>query len=98
MLRDFGDRENTRVRDLVDVVTLHEHGLLDPDQLTTSVRQVWSERECADPPASLPALPLTWAHGYPQIVAEHPLGAANFADAAALAAQLRHQMFPTEET
>ena len=29
MLKDFGDRENTRVRDLLDLVILVEHELLD---------------------------------------------------------------------
>ena len=45
MLRDFGDRENTRVRDLVDLVILTEHELLEPSALAAAVRLVWSERD-----------------------------------------------------
>jgi hypothetical protein len=38
MQKDFGDRENSRVRDLVDLVILHEHDLLDPNELRVDQR------------------------------------------------------------
>ncbi|WP_369800685.1 nucleotidyl transferase AbiEii/AbiGii toxin family protein [Alloactinosynnema sp. L-07] len=38
MLRDFGERENSRVRDLVDLTILLEHGLLVPEQTAAAVR------------------------------------------------------------
>ncbi len=38
MLRDFGERENSRVRDLVDLTILLEHGLLEPKQTAAAVR------------------------------------------------------------
>jgi Nucleotidyl transferase AbiEii toxin, Type IV TA system len=53
MLREFGDRENTRVRDLLDLVLLVENELLDRMALGSAVREVWQEREAAPPPASL---------------------------------------------
>lgn len=40
MLHDFGSRENTRVRDLVDLVLLAEHHLVAPDRLAEAVRRV----------------------------------------------------------
>ena len=41
MAKDFGDRENTRVRDLVDIVILHEHKLLDHQRLAVAADAVW---------------------------------------------------------
>ena len=67
MHKDFGDRENTRVRDLVDVVILHEHQLLDPESLAVATRAVWAERNSTAPPEALPALPTTWAVRYEQL-------------------------------
>ncbi len=52
LARDFGDRENTRVRDLVDVVILIEHQLLNREQLADATRAVWRERNDELPPAS----------------------------------------------
>lgn len=57
MQKDFGECENSRVRDLVDVVILHEHDLLDLDKLGAAVRKVWEEREGAVIPSSLSTFP-----------------------------------------
>lgn len=38
MLRDFGERENSRVRDLVDLTILLEHGLLVPERTAAAVK------------------------------------------------------------
>lgn len=84
LARDFGDRENTRVRDLVDVVILVEHHLLDRQQLAAATRAVWRERNDELPPAMLPPLPRNWAQRYEQLAAEHDLAAATFAEAVAL--------------
>jgi hypothetical protein len=43
MLRDFGERENSRVRDLVDLIILLEHGLLVRERTAAVVRSVWLE-------------------------------------------------------
>lgn len=50
MLRSFGDRDNTRVRDLIDLVLLIERGLLDPAKVEAATRQVWVERDGVDLP------------------------------------------------
>lgn len=84
LARDFGDRENTRVRDLVDVVILVEHHLLDREQLAVATQSVWLERNGELPPKTLPPLPRNWAQRYEQLASEHDLAAATFAQAVAL--------------
>ncbi len=56
MLRDFGERENSRVRDLVDLAILLEHDLLEHEQTAAAVRCVWLERNNTEPPGNLPRL------------------------------------------
>ena len=57
MLRTFGERENSRVRDLYDVALLIEHDLLQPTQLAEAAERVWSERDGTAPPSDLPTFP-----------------------------------------
>lgn len=98
MLRDFGDRENTRVRDLVDLVILHEQGLLDPVVLAVTVRQVWLERDAMEPPSSVPTFPTSWPYRYEALAADHHLSTTTFPAAVAIVTTLWAEMFPTEET
>lgn len=98
MHKDFGDRENTRVRDLVDVIILHEHHLLDPESLAVATRSVWAERNGATPPAELPPLPTTWALRYEQLAIDHSLAAATFSAAVVLVTMLWADMFTNQET
>lgn len=37
MLKVFPDRDNTRVRDLIDVVLIWEHGLVDTDRAAVAL-------------------------------------------------------------
>jgi hypothetical protein len=98
MLKDAGERENTRVRDLVDLVILAEHELLEPAALWSAARRVWQERNHASPPASLPPLPASWPDRYERLASEHDLNAASFSAAVAVVTALWTQMTPTEET
>lgn len=98
MTRDYGDRENSRVRDLVDLMLLREHHLLRTVALVDAVTAVWAEREGTPPPACLPALPPGWASRYEQLAAEHDVDPPSFPVAAALAAELWAQMFTPEES
>jgi len=98
MVRDYGDRENSRVRDLVDLVLLIEHDQLSTTSVATAARQVWSERDACDPPTVLPPLPESWPARYEVLAAEHDLDTRSFAPAQALVGQLWRAMFPTEET
>lgn len=88
MLRDFGDRENSRVRDLLDLVILTEHDLLDLTTLREVVRQVWKERDGTDPPATLPPLPGSWPQRYERLASDHDLTARSFPDATRLVVAL----------
>lgn len=98
MLRNYGDRENSRVRDLVDVVILVEHEALQASTLASSVRQVWHERDAAAPPAVLPPLPESWPERYERLAREQELDTKSFTAAEALVGHLWAEMFPSEET
>jgi hypothetical protein len=98
MLKDFGDRENTRVRDLVDLVILSEHELIEPSALASTIRHVWLERDDSPPPPGLPGLPETWRERYESLATELELDARTFPQAIALVEALWMRMFPTEET
>lgn len=97
MLRDFGDRENSRVRDLVDLALLIEHDLLDTTRLAEAAAQVWAERDATAPPSSLPSLPATWPERYERLAADHNLSTSSFAAAVEAVERLWADMFPTEE-
>lgn len=88
MLRHFGDRENTRVRDLLDLVILVENELLDLESLRAAARRVWHERDASEPPTTLPALPGSWPERYERLAADHDLTARSFEAAANLVAEL----------
>lgn len=98
MLREYGDRENTRVRDPVDLVILTEHELLGPSALAAAVRLVWRERDGVRPPARLPSLPSSWLGRYERLVAEHNVEARSFPAAVSTVVAMWAEMFPTEET
>ena len=99
MKRDFGDRPNTRVRDLVDIVILAEHGLLAPAALMAEVVRVWEQRDGTSPPAVLPPLPGSWLDRYETMARELGLGTIDYGSAVAMVATLWSEMFaPTEET
>lgn len=97
MLRDFGDRENSRVRDLVDLALLIEHHLLTPTAVAASTRQVWAERDGVDPPTELPALPESWPPRYERLAAEYTLDTQTFTAAVALVGRLWNAMLHPEE-
>ena len=97
MTKDFGERENSRVRDLVDLVVLHEHDLLSPGPAAIAVRKVWSERERAAPPAELPQLPESWDERYSAFAAELGLQAQSLSGAVTVVSAVWAQMFSTEE-
>jgi Nucleotidyl transferase AbiEii toxin, Type IV TA system len=84
MARDFGDRENSRVRDLLDLVILIENELLAPDAVADQARAVWSERNGTEPPRHLPPLPSSWPARYQQLVDDHDVEARTYPEAVAL--------------
>lgn len=81
LTRDYGDRPNTRVKDLVDLVLLIESGLAADTSLTDAVRHVFGVRATHEVPTTLPEPPPNWAGIYPEI-AEGLTGAPPRLDAA----------------
>lgn len=93
MLRDYGDRENSRTRDLLDVVAMIEHGLLDAATLASRVIEVFAERDGVRPPAVLPSLPEGWAVRYGGLVVESETSRRTYAEAVDLVRQWWTDMF-----
>lgn len=98
MLRDFGDRDNSRVRDLVDLVILLELDMLDPATTAARTKEVWAERDGNEPPSSLPALPESWPTRYERLAADLDLENSTFPAALALVGRLWADMFLTKES
>jgi hypothetical protein len=97
MTRDFGDRENSRVRDLLDLVLLIENDLLNSGSVADAARAVWAERNGTEPPRPLPALPASWPARYAQLADAHDVEARTFPQAVALVQSLWIQMYPNEK-
>ncbi len=97
MFRDFGERENTRVRDLVDVVLLIEHDMLEAANVATAARRVWAERDGVDPPSMVPPLPESWRDRYEHTAADQAMDTRTFPAAVASVVELWAEMFPIEE-
>jgi hypothetical protein len=64
---DYGDRPNTRVKDLVDLVLLIETGLAPNAELVKVCRHVFSIRAVQDLPEEIPDPPPRWDIEYPQL-------------------------------
>jgi len=94
MLRDFGERENSRVRDLVDLTILLEHDLLVPEQTAAAVRSVWLERNNTEPPNDVPQLPESWPDRYQRLAASDGIEIPPFLAAVDNVTQLWLTMFP----
>lgn len=103
LTRDYGDRSNTRVKDLVDLVLLIESPL-DPDaSLVAVVRHVFAARATHSLPIRIESPPASWAQLYPDIASGLTRTAPEFVSAlatlqafwtAALTAE--HETDPTE--
>lgn len=67
MTRGYGERPNTRVKDLVDPVLLIENGLAADAALTDAVRHVFAVRATQPVPNTLSDPPPAWAETYPEL-------------------------------
>ncbi|QHC15752.1 nucleotidyl transferase AbiEii/AbiGii toxin family protein [Streptomyces sp. GF20] len=65
--RDYGDRPNTRVKDLVDLVLLIESDLIPDKSVVDAVRHVFAVRATHEVPAVLPEPPPSWVQIYPEL-------------------------------
>jgi hypothetical protein len=64
LTREHGDRTNTRVRDLVDLLLLIELRLVSPADVTPTVRHVFDTRGTHAVPGAIPDPPASWARDY----------------------------------
>ncbi|WP_258039665.1 nucleotidyl transferase AbiEii/AbiGii toxin family protein [Streptomyces sp. SM1] len=67
LTRDYGDRPNTRVKDLVDLVLLAEDGLPGDAALVEVVRHVFTVRATHEVPGELADPPPRWRDSYPEL-------------------------------
>ncbi len=65
LTRSYGDRENSRVRDLSDLVLLIEDGVTATPRLLAIVAHVFDERASHGLPNELPDPPSAWRESYP---------------------------------
>lgn len=70
LTRDYGDRPNTRTKDLVDLVLLIENELIEPAGLDARLRVVFAERGSHDLPADLTPPPASWTVDYQALTAD----------------------------
>jgi hypothetical protein len=84
LTRTYGERPNTRVKDLVDLVLLTELNLVDPTRLTDRVRTVFRVRATHPMPTELPEPPSAWRDDYLGLIEELDIGARTMEDAMAV--------------
>jgi hypothetical protein len=67
LTRDYGDRPNTRIKDLVDLILLIEDGLQPDKELVDVVRHVFTIRNTHQCPDTIPHPPPRWRTEYPEL-------------------------------
>lgn len=67
LTRDYGDRPNTRVKDLVDLVLLVENGLPADSSLVEVAHRVFASRESHPLPEAIDDPPPRWQTEYPEL-------------------------------
>jgi hypothetical protein len=71
----WGDRENKRVKDLVDMVLLIERGALDAQQVNEAARATFATRARHSLPKELAPPPAAWKSEYAALAIEAEVGA-----------------------
>ena len=69
----WDDRENTRVKDIVDLVLLIERGELDPDEVAVAIRETFTRRNTHGVPSKLTVPPTSWASEFPSLARQAEL-------------------------
>lgn len=82
--RSYGNRPNTRVRDLPDIVLLIDDGLQPTAELFSIVSHLFAVRATHDLPDDLPDPPTFWQESYPTIAEELDVSAKTLEAAMAL--------------
>jgi Nucleotidyl transferase AbiEii toxin, Type IV TA system len=82
--RTYGDRPNTRVRDLPDMVLLIEDGLEPTPELFSIVAQLFEARADHPVPVELPDPPAFWHENYPALASDLDVSAKTLDEAIAV--------------
>lgn len=91
--RRYGDRPNSRVKDLVDLALLIEQGLEPDDELLAAVERTFTSRGQEVPGASVPSMADEWAEPFQQLSAGLDLRAHTSAEAHELVEEFWQQVF-----
>jgi Nucleotidyl transferase AbiEii toxin, Type IV TA system len=83
--RSYGDRPNTRVRDLPDMVLLIDDGLQPTPELFSIVSRLFEARAGSALPVELPDPPSFWRENYPVLATELEVSAKTLDEAMTLA-------------
>jgi hypothetical protein len=81
LTRRYPGRENTRVRDLADLVLLIEDGSLVPAEVARIARQVFATRATHDLPSEITDPPASWVDSYATLATEIDIQAATLSEA-----------------
>jgi hypothetical protein len=81
LTRRYPGRENTRVRDLVDLLLLIENGLPDAAEALTVCRQVFATRATHELPEHISDPPAAWSDTYAMLAADLDVQAATIPEA-----------------
>jgi hypothetical protein len=82
--RTYGDRPNSRVRDLPDIVLLIDDGLEPSSELLALVSRLFESRATHELPGELPDPPAFWRENYPVLADELDVSARTLDEAMAL--------------
>lgn len=98
--RSYGDRPNTRVRDLPDIVLLIDDGLEPDAELLAAVEHLFRERATHGVPTAIDDPPTFWRERYSQISRDLDLSAATIDEAMSLVRRFWSDLMKqrTEET
>jgi predicted nucleotidyltransferase component of viral defense system len=92
--RKWEDRENTRVKDLVDMTLILETGPPDPRATRMAIEGIFERRGTHPPPREIPNPPATWAGSYDAAAGEIGLTHVNIDDASSFLQSYWFQVFP----
>lgn len=81
LTQNYGDRSNTRVRDLVDLVLFLENDLLSVEGVRSAIIQTFTSRGTHKIPKTIADPPFAWGQGFTQIAADLDLAATDLSEA-----------------
>ena len=88
LTRPHGDRDNSRVKDLVDVVIIAEGTELESRQAREAMQATFAVRNTHSAPTQLPRFPRSWDSTYRRLASEVGVGARTLADGVEIAEAL----------